>query len=1016
MKYFLLTVLLLSAVCLNAAEVTFNLNSPGAKEVYLAGSFNDWQSYDIKLKNAGNNWSVAIDLEPGTYEYKFIIDGAWREDPNNSSTKLDGFGGNNSLCTVAEGEDVLVMGGGSATDIVVQEVSAAGHTFSYNAGSSVGSCFVAGEFNDWSTSSTPMADDGNGVYTTTVDLSSGSYMYKFVVDGNWIADPENQNSADDGFGGLNSLITIGDSAPATTTTAPTSSGSIDVTFNYTPVISGVSGIYLAGDFNGWSDSSDKMSDDDNDGTYTVTMALTPGSHTYKFVVDGNWQTDPANSNIEPDGLGGDNSLINVREGKDPFAAASSSDSNDDAGMKVVPFQCNANGGKDVFLAGSFNDWNDSRDRMRDSNEDGIFTTTLLLQPGSYEYKFVVDGNWKQDPDNSETAEDGFGGNNSLIVVDDKFSSIEIEIGDDSVFTDGIEIAMDYSTCNPLSLTTVELTAYAHKGDIQQMSVNYSVDGSDFKVAEMSPADSDPLYQYYNNTIELPSAESELNFFFTYTDGNEVVNLGTAGFGSSDPFKYTKEILPPFLTPEWARTGIVYQIFPERFNNGDKTNDPDFSEKWYQGRNSLPSSGKTNGEYFHMVDDWTDSAGLAKSPYRTDGKPDYFSFFGGDIEGVNQKLDYLQDLGITVIYFNPLNQGMSNHKYDPTDYMKLDPHFGTPEEFKSFMKNAHDHGIRVVVDMAFNHTGNWHFAFEDCVEKGDKSEYWSWYEWKKWPLPKHDNYNAIDYYDCWWGFGLHPNLNWDLSCQNAAENNKTDISQADPNMPVVNHVLDVARYWLGELDIDGFRLDVPNEVPFWFWKMFNDVCHEVNPDCWLVGELWGNAASWIGPHCFDSTMNYKYFRDPVMDFFGKGRIDAVSFDSRLAPGRYAYPAQSVGCMMNLIDSHDTIRYLTSTGDVRRLKSAVLFGMTYVGMPHIWYGNEVGMTGGKDPDCRRPMDWNYEADNRKVELREYYGRITRFRRDHKVLSLGDFQTVITDGKLYGYARRLDADCAFTLLNAG
>ncbi|MBT3316773.1 hypothetical protein HN388_02230, partial [bacterium] len=399
MKYLLLTVLLLSAVCLNAAEVTFNLNSPGAKEVYLAGSFNDWQSYDIKLKNAGNNWSVAIDLEPGTYEYKFIIDGAWREDPNNSSTKLDGFGGNNSLCTVAEGEDVLVMGGGSATDIVVQEVSAAGHTFSYNAGSSVGSCFVAGEFNDWSTSGTPMTDDGNGIYTVTVDLSAGSYMYKFIVDGNWIADPDNQNSADDGFGGLNSLVTIGDSAPAATTTEPTSSGSIDVTFNYTPVISGVSSVYLAGDFNGWSDSSDKMSDDDNDGAYTITIALTPGSHTYKFVVDGNWQTDPANSNTEPDGLGGDNSLINVREGKDPFSAASSSDSNDDAGMKVVPFQCKANGGKDVFLAGSFNDWNDSRDRMSDSDEDGTFTTTLLLQPGSYQYKFVVDGNWQQDHSN-----------------------------------------------------------------------------------------------------------------------------------------------------------------------------------------------------------------------------------------------------------------------------------------------------------------------------------------------------------------------------------------------------------------------------------------------------------------------------------------------------------------------------------------------------------------------------------------------------------------------------------------
>jgi cyclomaltodextrinase len=164
------------------------------------------------------------------------------------------------------------------------------------------------------------------------------------------------------------------------------------------------------------------------------------------------------------------------------------------------------------------------------------------------------------------------------------------------------------------------------------------------------------------------------------------------------------------------------------------------------------------------------------------------------------------------------------------------------------------------------------------------------------------------------------------------------------------------------------------------------------------------------------MNYKFFRDPVMDFIGKGAIDAATFDQRLGPGRFQYPPQSVAVMMNLIDSHDTIRFLTSAGDVRRLMLAAMFSMTYVGMPHIWYGDEIGMVGGKDPDCRRPFDWRYEGDPRKVAVRDYYGRITRLRRDTPVLSRGSFNALATEGRGYAYARVLDGKVAIVALNAG
>ncbi|MFH2051308.1 MAG: alpha-amylase family glycosyl hydrolase [bacterium] len=903
--------------------------------------------------------------------------------------------------------------------------------------------FLAGEFNGWSDSADPMANK-DGVWTLVLDLEPGDYQYKFVVDGSWVHDPTNPNTAEDGFGGKNSLAKVpagaeayavgadaGDAGAEKPLTTGVAAKSCKVTFKYSDP--GAGSVNLAGEFNGWSDSADPMAN--KDGVWTLTLDLEPGQYQYKFVADGQWKQDPANPLAADDGFGGKNSVLKVPFGKDAMDASSGAPAApsggaaatgpapvDDGTMRSVEFVYVPviSGVNNVFLAGSFNDWNDSKTRMTDSDGDGSYTVSLLLPQGTYQYKFVVDGQWQQDPNNPEGADDGFGGQNSVLRVDSSFSTIEIELGDGKIFSDDLEPVFDYSTCNPLTPTDISLTARAHLDDVEGVGVEYTIDGGAVRIAELQPVEKDAAYQYYRTTIGLDDAGDRLEYVFRYRDGERLEYLGPRGMSEARPapgFVYTREEFPPFFTPEWAKDGIIYQIFPERFANGDEGNDPDFSEPWYEGVHTLPASGKTNGEYFHLVEDWYDVGGLVRSPYRTDGKPDYYSFYGGDIAGIRQKLDYLNDLGVTVIYFNPLNQGMSNHKYDPVDYLKIDPHFASEDEFKAFVQDCHARGIRIVVDVAFNHTGNWHFAFRDAVEKGPDSPYYKWYEFKRWPLPAgRDIPNASDYYDCWWGFGLHPNLNFDLTRSNANENNIDDVEDADPNWPVVEYVLSVADKWLGEYDIDGFRLDVPNEVPHWFWALWNERCKSIKPDCWLVGELWGNAGRWIGPRGFDSTMNYKFFRDPVMDYCGKGVIDAATFDQRLSPGRFQYPPQSVAVMMNLIDSHDTIRFLTSAGDVRRLMLGAMFSMTYVGMPHIWYGDEVGMTGGKDPDCRRPFDWRYEGNPRAVALRDYYGKITRLRRDTPVLARGSFTTLATVGKGYAYARALDGKLAVVLLNAG
>ncbi|HUV36010.1 MAG TPA: glycoside hydrolase family 13 protein, partial [Patescibacteria group bacterium] len=457
-----------------------------------------------------------------------------------------------------------------------------------------------------------------------------------------------------------------------------------------------------------------------------------------------------------------------------------------------------------------------------------------------------------------------------------------------------------------------------------------------------------------------------------------------------------------------------QIFPERFRNGDTSNDQDFSEPYYEGAAELPSSGETNGEYFHLVGQWENISGLTKSPYRTDGKPDYYSFYGGDIAGVMEELPYLADLGITIIYFNPLNEARSNHKYDTVDYLKIDPHFADEATFREFVEKAHGHGIRIIVDMALNHTGNWHFAFLDGRKKGRESQYWDWYEWKRWPLPEGDIPNPLDYYDCWWGFGIHPNLNYDLSRPNAQENNITEISDARPNTDLVNYLLEIPRYWIGRLGIDGFRLDVPNEVPFWFWKEFRRVVDEMNPDAFLIGEIWGNAMPWLGPEYFHSTMNYKYFRDPVLKFFAMRQGSAAQFDRELAPGRSLYPIQATQVMMNLIDSHDTERFVTVAKDDKRLMLAALFQMTYVGIPQIYYGDEVGLQGGKDPDCRRTFPWDWAGNPRRSTMHDYYRRIIEIRRAYPALRTGAFRTVLAEGKVYVYLREDGANRIVVGLN--
>jgi glycosidase len=910
---------------------------------------------------------------------------------------------------------------------------------------------LAGDFNRWGGTSDgpydpridPMHDDGthgdaaagDGIWTIVKKLAPGRYRYKYVIDSStWVTDPSNIYTVEEG-GYVNSLIVVTGSGSGSEKRKEKEK--LQAVFTYEPLISGVEEVYVSGSFNDWNPEGLRMKDPDGDGVYEARIMLPTGRYTYKFVVDGRWEVDENAREYEDDGYGGQNAVLNLFPGMD------------DRTPRKVTFRYRGDSRtKKVYLAGTFNNWSPDALEMKDPEGDQVFEAELLLTPGKYLYKFIVDSQWLPDENAADFEEDNFGGRNSVLIVDDRFETLDTARWDSMIAREGVMFAPASPYLNRKSEDMMEITISTYAEDVGAIQLE-SANGNVIKPVSLDLAGRNGSYDIWSGDV--PLAGKQLAFRFLFDEGDSLWYYGPGGFsmpvaakttaeqvveaagGTSeatggktgkDPgaygsswFEIALEEIPVFYTPDWVRDGIFYQIFPDRFYNGNPGNDPDFSEWYYEGANSLPPSGKTDGEYYHLIDDWYDVSYLTRSPYRTDGKPDYFCFYGGDIDGVIEKLNYLEDLGITIIYFNPVTVGRSNHKYDAGDYTTVDPHFGGNDTFRTFVDLAHRKGMKIIVEAVYNHSGDIHRAFQDSKTKGPESEYFHWYEWKKWPLPSSGRYNPSDYYECWWGFGQHPNLNFDLSRSNDRENSIREISRADVNWPVVNHFLEVGKFWLIDMDIDGFRMDVPNEVPFWFWEIFRREMRALKPDCYLLAELWSSVPEWIGPAYFDATMNYKHFKEPVLSFIIQGKGNARRFDSALASGRTIYPMQALQVMMNLLDSHDTKRILTvAEGDVDRLLLAVMFQFTYIGTPHIWYGDEIGMTGDGDPDCRRPFDWRYRNDESAVRIREFYTQAIQMRKDHAALRRGTFRTVQADGKVYCFARESAGESIVVILNAG
>ncbi|CEJ43133.1 glycoside hydrolase family 13 protein [Umezakia ovalisporum] len=430
------------------------------------------------------------------------------------------------------------------------------------------------------------------------------------------------------------------------------------------------------------------------------------------------------------------------------------------------------------------------------------------------------------------------------------------------------------------------------------------------------------------------------------------------------------------TPDWVKHAVFYQIFPDRFARSKQPH-----------KRLLPNA---------PWEDWQ-------------AMPTLQGYKGGDLWGIIEQLNYIQNLGINAIYFTPIFQSASNHRYHTHDYYQVDPLLGGNEAFKELLDAAHQRNIKVVLDGVFNHASRGLFFFHDILENGPHSPWLDWFKITGWPLAPYTGELPANY-ESWGGNRALPVFNHD-------------------NPEVREYIMEIAEYWL-KFGIDGWRLDVPFEIKTTgFWQEFRHRIKAINPQAYIVGEVWGDSRQWLDGTQFDGVMNY-LFAGPTIAFTAGHRVvleqvqtrDYKPYPPLFAP-EYAvkiqellqlYPWPIQLTQLNLLASHDTARLITiAEGDLATVELATLLLLTFPGAPSIYYGDEVGLPGGLDPDSRRgfPLEahWNQEILNTHRQL-------VSVRHQYPALRTGDYQVLFAQAELYIFTRTLETEVLIIAVNTG
>lgn len=573
--------------------------------------------------------------------------------------------------------------------------------------------------------------------------------------------------------------------------------------------------------------------------------------------------------------------------------------------------------------------------------------------------------------------------------------------------------------------------------------------TDGMLYEMERADTVQGFDYYRIYREI--GEDTMRYCFRIRKGEEVVYYNQYGICDRVVEDYAFRLCPGFTTPEWAKGAVMYQIFTDRFYNGDPSNDVVDNEYYYIN------------EPVKAVKDWNQPPAVM----------DVRNFYGGDLQGVKDKLDYLQDLGVEVIYFNPLFVSPSNHKYDNQDYDYIDPHFGviindleesgtdSQEGFRAaryrkrvtdwenleasnrffaeLVDEIHKRGMKVILDGVFNHCGSFHkWMDRERIYEGQKgfevgaylsadSPYRSYFDFRgsnddAWP----NNGN----YDGWWGHDTLPKLNYEASEE------------------LVEYILRIGQKWVSPpYNVDGWRLDVAadlghdKEYNHEFWKRFRKAVKEANPDALILAEHYGDPKEWLEGDEWDSVMNYDAFMEPVTWFLtgmekhsDEERADlrgnAYAFVHSISHNMACYMTPSLQTAMNELSNHDHSRFLTRTNhlvgrigacssedaernvNVAVMRQAVVMQMTWVGAPTVYYGDEAGLCGFTDPDNRRTYPWGGENH----ELIDFHKIMIRLHRQYQVFRTGSIKILTAEDCMLAYSRFNIQNQFLIVINSG
>jgi len=734
----------------------------------------------------------------------------------------------------------------------------------------------------------------------------------------------------------------------------------------------------------------------------------------------------------------------------------------DAGFYTHHFEYDPPAGaqpQKVAVGGEFNNWSETGFPMK-SDGAGHFVADVKLAEGPHSYRFFADGAWVNDSDQHSEADleesNGIRGHNSAVVVGPDGRSLP-KIQPGRIAAEGLHyVAGNVRYFDPISASELRMAFGAQAGNLTGAAV-YSLVGQTWRRDDLYLVDTRTGIDFFAGVVL--SGAPNLSYFFELKDG------ATTGYYAGGKYfaqisearsnAWKSKVQPAFDTPAWAQRAVWYQIFPERFRDGDKANDPANTAVWTSKWASAAGRGNATAGAPGAAPAAAPGAPPAVGGGR--GNNPANRRYGGDIQGIQEELPYLRSLGITCIYLNPVFKSPSVHKYDTTDYVHVDDGFGSagdPAEisgettdpatwkwtksdkvFLDFVAEAHRQGFKVLIDGVFNHAGSQFAPFLDVRQNGQKSKYADWFNVSNW-----DPFTYIS-------FGGRAG-------GNMPELKKDPVTGLTPGPR--DYVLNVTKRWLAPngdpaRGVDGFRLDYAQNVPRVFWVTYRKMVKSVKPDAYITGEIWTPATSYLAGDAWDATMQYA-FSNALQSFFiggSKPPITASVFAERLRQFDTIYPFQVSLNQMNLLDSHDTDRWASRFVNAdqppppapegarggrsynsskptdlewRRMEQSVAVQMTSVGAPMVYYGDEVGMWGGTDPDDRQPMIWKdlgtYEDPDVKFnqDLFDNYVRLIAIHRRFAALQTGFAHTILADDarNLLVYSRDLGDAHVYVLVN--